>query len=412
MRGFVREQLLRFMQRWDERGHLWRANPRQLSRALLASLSGARLPGQERLEACSAVENLIRHRLLLDHCASDGPPPRWPARLSALGEERWRQLLVDPQLEPELPEDVRFSFPGPLHQRLLQKLGPKACTSVCRASNELPDCTFLRMNPLTAPGLGGRSGLVETLRSRGHEVEPCGPGAEWGLRVQSGRHSVANQLPEYFDGKLEVQDESSQIVAGLVQCGPDDLVVDLCCGAGGKALALLGKLGPRGRLVAHEPRRPALRRAARRLDRAAAAAAGAGVATAEVLLAASEEELTPWLGRAAWVLVDAPCSNSGSLRRHPECKYRLFEGMEGLQEFQRLQETQRHLLGQASKLLSPGGRLIYSTCSLLQEENEAQAAWAEVTLGLRLLPQPGVGCFPPMVSGRDGYFAAVLASSG
>mmetsp|Transcript_106198 Transcript_106198/g.342592 ORF Transcript_106198/g.342592 Transcript_106198/m.342592 type:complete len:161 (-) Transcript_106198:757-1239(-) len=156
-------------------------------------------------------------------------------------------------------------------------------------------------------------------------------------------------------------------------------------------------------MVLHEPRASALRRAARRLERAAA-----GRDVAPVTTASSEAELRRWAGKVDWVLADAPCSNSGSLRRHPECKYRLFECEEGAHELLALVRLQRSILRQARDLLREGGTLVYSTCSLLHEENEEQLHWAEAELGMQSLPAAFSGCFPPVEGGRDGFFAAVL----
>jgi len=203
---------------------------------------------------------------------------------------------------------------------------------------------------------------------------------------------------------VEIQDESSQLVTALVDCREGDVVVDLCSGAGGKALAVLPRLGPEGHLVTHDPREAALRRSARRFERAGTA----NVQRPSVSTTSTPSGLEPFEGRADWVLVDAPCSNTGSLRHHPECKYRLFESPAGTAEFERLLHTQRRLLQQARRLLRRGGAIVYSTCSILPSENEEQVHWAEAELGLESCPGAFTGCFPPLREGRDGFFAAVL----
>merc|ERR1711862_889799 len=100
-----------------------------------------------------------------------------------------------------------------------------------------------------------------------------------------------------------------------------------------------------------------------------------------------------------------PCSNTGSLKRHPECKYRLFECDKRIKELSALCETQRRLLRLANELMRPdGGSLVYCTCSLLVEENEEQVVWAGEALGLQSMYVPFTGCYPPVDGGRDGFF--------
>eukprot|EP00747_Dinoflagellata_sp_TGD_P004275 gnl/TRDRNA2_/TRDRNA2_111009_c0_seq1.p1 gnl/TRDRNA2_/TRDRNA2_111009_c0~~gnl/TRDRNA2_/TRDRNA2_111009_c0_seq1.p1 ORF type:complete len:347 (+),score=45.20 gnl/TRDRNA2_/TRDRNA2_111009_c0_seq1:3-1043(+) len=339
----------------------------------------------------NVVQALVRHQLLFDAAASSHSDP-WAARLAILESGS----LCSLQRNASFPDDIRVSFPPLLYTRMLRRFGREAPT-VCEVSNEAPT-SFLRVNPLA--GIC-RSQVLEVLNTRGFDAR-ASTATEWCIHIASGPTPVA-RLPEYFDGMFEIQDESSQIVAALVRCQPQDVVVDLCCGAGGKALAVLAHLSGRGRLVAHEPRRAALRRAEHRLQRARALRAD----VAQVVFTDSLEDL-PVHGSVDWVLVDAPCSNTGSLRRHPECKYRIFRDQGGRSELASLLRLQRRLLRQASDLLRDGGSIVYSTCSLLHAENEAQIRWAQRTLGLRSLELPFTGCFAPVSGGRDGFFAAVL----
>lgn len=427
MRGFVREELVRWMVRWDSRGDgVWRANPKKLVDGVLKSLSGARVPKAEKEEVSRSVQGLIRHKLLLDALqerpvgaadrraateavasATGGSPPerRWDRSLALLASE---DLAARRRCE-DLPAHVRVSFPRELLARLAERYGGDV-TEVCEVSNDLPQ-TFLRANPALAPCRGA---LLDTLRQRGLDAEPA-KDAPLGIRVVGEHAAKVTQLGEYFDGIFEIQDESSQLIAELVQCAPGDVVVDLCSGAAGKALAVLPRLGASGALVLHDVRASSLRAAEDRLRRASAGGAATAVEAAapRCHVERSAAKLRQrWAGWADWVLVDAPCSNSGSLRRHPECKYRLFEDADapGLAE---LVVVQQVLLRQAKELLRDGGAIVYSTCSLLLEENEAQVDWAAQELGLR--PAAGaaaaggfVGCFPPLRAGRDGFFAAVL----
>lgn len=452
MRGFVQEELLRWLVRWDERGsRCWRANPKKLIDEILSSLSGARVTKQEKQEVSRSVQGLVRHKLLLDEAAQrlgsvdgSGAQGQWKRCLAAFRDGGWQELRHDVML----PAHLRESFPPKLFERLQQRFGPRTL-DVCRTSNEMPG-TFLRVNPLVAPG--GREEVLAALQRHGISVEACAS-TVWGIRVKQGEEEEqcprVTQLREYVVGAFELQDESSQLIADLVpRCEEGSVVVDLCTGSGGKALALLSSSVGRGsQLVLHDVRPVALRRAVARLRRSGTGWPGAEAPDVQVVHSAKQLRRR-WAQKADWVLLDAPCTNTGSLRRHPECKYRLFETSpllpdgrpegpprgdhDGHQELQEssssslaaLLKTQRDLLEEAAGLLKPGGIVIYSTCSLLLEENELQADWAAHHLGLeRCVPSPGeevpgtaviitrpfIGCFAPVPKqGRDGFFAAML----
>lgn len=201
-----------------------------------------------------------------------------------------------------------------------------------------------------------RDAAVKELRGLGIPAVPT-PRSPWGLRIE-GRHNVLTAEP-YRRGDLEVQDEGSQLVACLCDPKPSEKVLDLCAGGGGKALALASALGGRGLVVAHDadPRRlEDTRRRARR----------AGLGNIRV---APEPELVQSLGPYDLVLVDAPCTSSGTLRRNPDAAWRW--------ERNRLEELvalQASILDGAAERVRPGGYLVYVTCSLLEPENGAQVA--------------------------------------
>jgi len=221
-------------------------------------------------------------------------------------------------------------------------------------------------------------------------------------------------LAAFKEGLIEVQDEGSQIVALLAGAGPGMRVVDFCAGAGGKALALAAQMANRGKLVACDVSARRLERAARRLRRA-------GVNNAERRALTSERD--KWVKRHVGgfdrVLVDAPCLGTGTWRRNPDAKWRATP-----QDLAELVIRQQQILGSAARLVRPGGRLVYATCSLLREENEAQAeaflaaepefsavpasrAWHE-TIGGR---SPGGELYlrlTPARHGTDGFFVAVF----
>ena len=241
---------------------------------------------------------------------------------------------------------------------------------------------FLRVNPRR----GNVASVKAELEALGVVVELV-EGCAQGLRVAEGK-AVSNQLRE--SGRFEIQDAGSQQVAPFVQVAPGMRVVDLCAGAGGKTLHLAALMEGKGDLLAmdqHEGKLETLRgRAAR---------ATVKVRTAVV----SEASLAAMAGQADRVLVDAPCSGSGTLRRQADLKYRITAA-----SLAGVQAVQREVLERGAALVKPGGKLVYATCSVLPSENQAQAAWfsaghAEFTLEEER-------SLAPSETGWDGFYMA------
>ena len=232
------------------------------------------------------------------------------------------------------------------------------------------------------------------------------PHAPEGIRMPSGYN--VEPLPAFRDGLIEVQDEGSQLVGLAVDARPGQWIVDLCAGAGGKTLALAAAMANEGALLACDTDRG-------RLARLAPRAARAGAAIVETRLLDPGHEgaaLADWGGRADVVLVDAPCSGTGTWRRNPEARWRLTPA-----RLDRLAATQAHVLDLAAPLVRSGGALVYIVCSLLDREGSEQVdafvvrhpGWTTERLtlpcgeawraGVRLTP---AGC------GTDGFFVARL----
>ena len=225
-----------------------------------------------------------------------------------------------------------------------------------------------------------------------------------GLRFPPG--TPVEQWTAFQDGLIEVQDCGSQLACEAALVRPGETVIDLCAGAGGKTLALAAAMRGEGTLLAADTDRGRLSRLAPRAERA-----GAVVSDTILLNPGSEAEaLSRWQGRADAVLVDAPCSGTGTWRRNPEARWRLTD-----KELARLTALQSRLLGLAADLLRPGGRLIYVTCSLLDEEGAdqvdaflaTQPDWGAVPLALPLGGPRGAGWrLSPHHDGTDGFFIA------
>ena len=230
--------------------------------------------------------------------------------------------------------------------------------------------------------------------------------ASQGLRLPAG--TLVEQWEAYNLGLIEVQDGGSQLVCGAVGARPGELVVDLCAGAGGKTLQLAAAMENLGRLIACDVARDRLARLAPR-----AARAGVGIVEQRLLNPAREMEVLGDLaGAADAVLVDAPCSGTGTWRRNPEARWRLSQA-----ELAKLVALQARLMDVAAGLVKSGGRLVYVTCSLLDAEGAGQVeaflarheGWRAEKLALAAGSPRGAGWrLDPARDGCDGFFVARL----
>jgi len=229
-----------------------------------------------------------------------------------------------------------------------------------------------------------------------------------GLRLTA--PATVEQWPAWNDGLVEVQDTGSQLACEVVAARAGETVIDLCAGAGGKTLALAAAMENRGTLLASDSDRTRLSRLEPRANRA-----GATIIETLLLNPGREmEALAPWQSRADAVLVDAPCSGTGTWRRNPEARWRLTD-----KELARYTGLQSRLLDVAAQLVKPGGRLVFITCSLLDAEGRDQidgflarnAGWQAETFQQGAGRSHGGGIrFTPSHDGTDGFFVARLVS--
>lgn len=250
----------------------------------------------------------------------------------------------------------------------------------------------LRVNTLKAT----RETALEKLAEDGIAAEPLDR-PQTALRVLAGGVDVESSAAHAL-GLVEVQDAGSQIVAGLADARPGSSVLDLCAGAGGKTLALAAAMRNSGRLLACDTGPVRLKRLAPR-----AARAGATIVETRLLPEDWLDGPAPFAETFDRVLVDAPCTGSGTWRRNPETRLRLTP--EGLA---RLTALQARLLDAAARHVKQGGRLVYVTCSVLPQENEdqAEAFLARHPAFSRAAPDTRLS---PRATGTDGFFCAVFA---
>jgi len=263
----------------------------------------------------------------------------------------------------------------------------------------------VRANPLR----GTRDALLGELRERFPNAEPCRFAP---LGIQLGRRGDPGRDPAFLDGRCTVQDEAAQLVVDLLAPEAGERVLDACAAPGAKATAIAERVGSEGSVLAldrHARRLGLLRRDARRL----------GLANVTTQVRDASASLDDLVGDGGFdrVLVDAPCSGLGVLRRNPDARWRVLPG-----DVAKLARQQRAILAQAAGCVRPGGVLVYSTCTLLREENEdvieaflserpefarsATAALPPVVQPL-LTPAGDLRCLPHRHD-TDGFFAARL----
>ena len=297
---------------------------------------------------------------------------------------------------------VAHSHPRWLVERWLDGMGFEQTLALCKADNEIPPLA-LRVNLLKAT----RKDLMERLARAGHDVRPTGYSPEG---IILAKPPVAlREMPELTGGLLYVQDEASQLVSRFLAPGKGERVLDLCAGAGGKTTHLAALMGNEGEIVAADIQ-------AGKLKALEATARRWGItAVKTAVVDAADAASTASLGSFDRVLVDAPCSGLGTLRRNPEIRWHLTARKLG--EFPPLQ---KRILGNAAACVKGGGVLLYSTCSVMPEENEGVVeAFLE---GHRdFIPARPPAGFPadvidakgflrtfPHRHGTDGFFGALL----
>lgn len=304
--------------------------------------------------------------------------------------------------EEKQSQAVRLEYPDWIAPYLDKTFGDRVAPEM-EAMLDHPTLD-LRVNLLKAT----RREALQALRKEGFDVEECAL-SPWGLRLE-GRQPLTSS-PVFQEGLVEIQDEGSQLVAAALNPQPGERLLDYCAGAAGKTLALAMLMENRGQITACDVSKTRLEGAVKRLRRA-----GVHNVTRHLL-----EEGDKWAKRREGsfdaVLVDAPCSGTGRWRRNPDARLRLTE-----LDIQELVVKQAEIFARAARLVRPGGKLVYATCSLLDDENEAQVrkflsehpdfnlVSPEETSPLLPEKLRGHASFSltPASDGTDGFFVSVL----
>jgi 16S rRNA (cytosine967-C5)-methyltransferase len=378
-----------------------------------------RTGSRERAFIAETAYAVLRRKRLLERLVGDNPSPRRLvlAALIRLQGMSQRQLadavseaeagwLADLKARPEpalsLPEQA--DFPDWLVERLSARMSAEEILALARGLNQ-PAALDLRVNIIKST----RPEVLAQLAQIDIEATPCRY-APLGIRLK-GKPALSRQ-PLYLEGKIEVQDEGSQLLGYLLAPKRGEMVVDFCAGAGGKTLLLGALMRSSGRLYAFDV-------AEKRLAKLKPRVARAGLSNVHPVCIGGENDIRikRLAGKIDRVLVDAPCSGLGTLRRNPDLKWR-----QTPTSVAELSRKQADILAGAARLVKPGGRLVYATCSILAEENEAvvdaflaaHADFSRLSAAETLAKQDiAIECgidlrLQPHVHGTDGFYAAVM----
>jgi len=323
---------------------------------------------RERHALAETAYAVLRQRLLWAHLAQSGHGPMerrlallaWQGQPHVLkngittDEGQWleRTAMID---RSTLQDKLRHNLPDWISNSLREQLGAEEFWQLIETFSAGAPLD-LRVNAVKAK----REAVLETLVAAGIPAVPT-PYSPIGIRIEG--KPALQKMSIYTDGHVEVQDEGSQLLALLTGAKRGEMVVDFCAGAGGKTLALGAMMRNTGRLYAFDISGHRLENLKPRLARS-----GLSNVYATQIAHENDDRIKRLRGKIDRVLVDAPCSGLGTLRRNPDLKWR--QSPKAIEE---LQVKQKAILNSAARLLKPGGRLVYATCSLMPAENEVVA---------------------------------------
>lgn len=337
------------------------------------------LGSKDRGAIAEVIYSMIRWQGLIDHLTEK--PVNW--------EKRFRTYqtvsLKECQSNEDIPLHIRLSFPKILFDLMVSSLGIEKTIEICRVSNQAAP-TFIRANAMKIT----RDALLARFNDL-YNVRACKE-SEHGIVFIKKINLFGT--PEFREGLFEVQDEGSQLLAALVKAEPGLQIMDYCAGSGGKTLAFAPLMKNKGQIFLHDIRTRALAESKIRLRRA-------GIQNAQVVEAEDEKRLKKLKKKMDIVLVDAPCSGTGTMRRNPDMKWSF-----SADTVPRLVGQQRTIFEKALSFMHPKGKIIYATCSLLVHENEDQMKHFLNTYNLRVVGEPFKTL--PTDGGMDGFFAVTF----
>jgi 16S rRNA C967 or C1407 C5-methylase (RsmB/RsmF family) len=330
------------------------------------------LGSKDRKTIGNTLYQMVRYQSWVDFAAKSGAPLD---RLFAL-----RNL----DRSNPLSDAMRHGVPEFLYAKMIQTFGKDQTNTLCDILNQEAPVT-IRANRLKTT----REALLEKWGQE-YGAKPCAAASDG---ITFPQRLPLFSFPEFKEGLFEMQDEGSQLITALVNPSPGDAILDFCSGSGGKTLGFAHLTESKGQIYLHDVRLSALVEAKKRLKRA-------GIQNAQCL-PPNHPQLKKIEKKCDWVLIDVPCSGTGTFRRNPDQKWKLSQDA-----FDRLKATQFEIAKQAIHYLKPNGKLVYTTCSIFPEENQAQVDRMMHELSLEL-SSPMVHILPTE-NGPDGFFGAVL----
>lgn len=322
------------------------------------------------------IYGMVRWKSLIDHFSPSD-------RLTFYRNIDWEKTLND----TSIPQAVRLGLPEFIYDQFCTYFGVTQANILGKILNQTAPTT-IRVNLLKT--------TRETLLQMWEEKFSASPCPDSPAGIQFHKREPLFALQEFKDGLFEIQDEGSQLVANQVEASPGQCVLDYCSGSGGKTLAFAHRLQGKGQIHLHDIREGALYEARRRLKRA-------GIQNAQIVI--ESRTLSKLKGKCDWVLLDVPCSGTGTLRRNPDHKWKIDAAM-----LEDLIQLQRTIIQGAISFVKPGGRLVYATCSLIPQENHHQVEYILKNFPLALEKEPLL--LLPKSGGMDGFFSATFKTSG
>ncbi len=373
---------------------------------------------QDRAFIAEVVFGVLRHRFFLEHLANPITPRalvlaylvkfhglnlREFDTLASESEKKWLAEIKAIKID-SFPLAVQAEFPDWLVEKLQNTLSDEQILELGLALQK-PAPLDLRVNTF----LSKREEVMDALQQEGIEAQVT-PYSPCGIRLVG--KPMINRHALFLSGKIEVQDEGSQLLGYLLAPKRGEMVVDFCAGAGGKALLLGALMNSKGRLYAFDVSEKRLSNLTPRFKRS-----GLSNLHVQRINDENDSKVKRLSGKIDRVLVDAPCSGIGTLRRNPDLKWR-----QSPQSIEELKVKQRDILASAARLLKPGGRLVYATCSFLREENQdiinsflEKNSQFTVLNATELLSQQKIALdtgeflqINPQQYQADGFFAAAL----
>ena len=378
-----------------------------------------RIGSNERALVAETVFGVLRHRLFLEHACNDETTPRRMALAYWIKFGGYNLREITPLLKRDegdwlgtvkainlsgQPLSVQAELPQWLVEKLQSSMTDEAILAL-GCSMQQPAALDLRVNTQLAT----RDEVLHALQAEGMDAQAT-PYSPICIRLKD--KPALTRHPLFLSGKIEIQDEGSQLLGFLLAPKRNEMIVDFCAGAGGKTLMLGAMMNSQGRLYAFDISEKRLANLKPRLKRS-----GLSNLHPQLIAHENDSKVKRLAGKIDRVLVDSPCSGLGTIRRNPDIKFR-----QSPQSLIELTQKQTAILSAASKLLKPGGRLVYATCSFLPEENRAivdafLATHSEFTLrpateilAQQKIPLEAGECLQlmPQLHGTDAFFAAVL----